>query len=317
LDNTSYYAGVDIGGTKIASIVCNEQGQVLAHLRDDTHSPVSGDLSIKRIADLIRATAARANIPPDSLSAVGVSAPGPLNVASGTIIHVPVLKWTNMPVRDLLAAELGVPVLLENDGTAAAYGEYLFGAGKDVNNLAFICMGTGIGGGIVINGTVYRGRHDHAGEFGHICVEKNGRLCACGNKGCLEAYASGTNITKIAREVFAQTGLYTEDAINAMDCMAFEKLARAGDPLALSIWNEVGQKLGLAISIVVQSLDPDIVVIGGGVSRALDLIYDTVVQSTKNNIFAILHSDLKIAAAQLGDHAGALGAAFLARGERT
>ena len=308
----AFHVGVDIGGTKIAGVACDDRGAILSQVRDRTHSPTRGDLSVPRIADLVRETVASAGLPMDAVRAVGVCAPGPLDVASGTVIRVPVLKWTNVPVRALLESELGVPVVLENDGNAAAYGEFLHGAGKGLRSLAFIGLGTGIGGGLVLDGSLYRGRHDHAGEYGHLCVEKDGRRCACGNTGCLEAYASGTSIAAIAREAFAGTGRYDADALASLDCRAVEVLAKEGDPIALSIWDQVGRKLGLAVSALVQSLDPDLIVIGGGTSRALGLFYDTMVDSAKRQMFAVLANDLRISAARLGESAGAVGAAFLA-----
>lgn len=317
MKNKEYVIGVDLGGTKIVTALCDSECRIIARVKTDTMPEEGINKTIRRINESIYRVIEMSDICPTSISGIGISAPGPLDASRGIILHAASMGWHDVPLRDLISMEFGIPAYLENDANAAAYGEARAGAGRNFGNIVYITVSTGIGSGIVVNGSVFRGKHDAAGEFGHICVELEGRECSCGNKGCLQAYASGTAISKIARERVLD---YPDSSIlklarrnpQLINCMTVEKAAYEGDSLAVKIWHEAGARLGQGISILMQLLDPDIVIIGGGVSRAWNLFYEQMAQTVKKHTYSLISNDMLIVPAQLGENAEVVGACLIA-----
>lgn len=311
-----YVIGVDLGGTKIATALCDSDCNILSKVKINTDSIEGEQRVMQRIKESIYQVIELSGVPLNRISGIGISSPGPLSVSKGMVIYVASLGWNNVPIRQLMQDEFKVPVYLENDCNAAAYGEKWLGAGRGYDNLIYITVSTGIGSGIIIDQKIYHGKHDAAGEFGHICIEYDGRRCSCGNKGCLQAYSSGTAIAQIARENISQAVKskildYSKNDVNNIDCLAVEKAAYEGDEYARNIWNLAGSKLGHGISILMQMYDPDIVVIGGGVSKAWDLFYSPTLNALKEHTYKLISGDMVIVPAQLGDDVGVLGAAMI------
>lgn len=312
-----YIVGVDLGGTKIATALFDTSTQLLRKMRVLTEPRDGADAVIARINDSIRALLSGAKADADDLAGVGIASPGPLNTRTGVVNFAALLDWHDVPLRDRIHHELGVPVWLENDANAAGLGECHYGAGRGARGMVYVTISTGIGGGIIIDRRIYRGWHDSAGEFGHICIEPGGRSCRCGNRGCLQAYASGPALAEIARERLAATGRSSAildlaggvpDRINAL---ILEQAALQGDPTAIALWNEMGARLGLGLSILVQLFDPELIVIGGGLSKAWPLFRDSTLDTIRQHIYKMLADDLRIMPATLGDEAGLYGAAAL------
>ncbi len=311
-----YVIGVDLGGTKIATILCDSRCSILSRVKTETGSAEGEQRVLQRIKESIYQVAELSGIPLSRISGIGISSPGPLSVSRGVVIYVASLGWNNVPIRQLMQDEFKVPVYLENDCNAAAYGEKWLGVGRGYDNLIYITVSTSIGSGIIIDRKIYHGKHDAAGEFGHICIEYEGRKCSCGNRGCLQAYASGTAIAQIARENISGNTRskvldFAGNDANNIDCIAVEKAAYEGDEYAKGIWNLAGNKLGHGISILMQLADPDIVVIGGGVSKAWELFYKPMVNMIKKQTYKLISDNMVIVPAQLGDDVGVLGAAMI------
>jgi glucokinase len=254
----------------------------------------------------------------DGVEAVGVGAAGMVEFATGILRYAPNLPWRELPLRDLVMRSTGLPCLVDNDANAAAWGEFRFGAGRGSNDMLLVTVGTGIGGGIVIGGKVLRGAHGFAAEIGHIIVEPGGPLCGCGNRGCWEQVAAGRAIDRLGREAARDhpDALFVElsggDPERVQGSVVTEA-AKQGDELARQILAEVGRRLGEGIAGLVNVLDPDLVVVGGGAIAAGDLLLDPARDAFAVAVEAPEHRQaVPIVAASLGNEAGAIGAAALA-----
>lgn len=307
--------GVDVGGTKIAAGVVDEQGEVLARARRD--SPASDAEAIeKTIADLVVELRAAVDRP---VVGVGVGAAGFIDATRSTVLFAPNLAWRDEPLRADLEALLGLPVVVENDGNAAAWGEFVYGAGRDVDDLLLVAVGTGVGGGIVLDGRLHRGASGIAAEIGHLRVVPGGRLCGCGNTGCWEQYASGSALVADARAAAeadpeAARVLLAGAPVSTLDGPMITAAARAGDPFARARLAGLGRWLGEGIASLAAVLDPAAAVIGGGVSAAGDLLLDPLRTAFRENLTGRGHRpELQVRPAALGNDAGMLGAADLAR----
>ena len=314
----SVTVGVDIGGTKIAAGLVDEQGRVLAHER--AVSPATQPAEIVRtIGELVR----RLTDPlgdDQVVEAVGASAAGFVDKQRATLVFAPNLAWRDEPLKSHLEKELGLPVVVENDANAAAWGEFTFGAGADIDNLLLLTLGTGVGGGIVLDGELVRGGFGMAAEVGHITLVPDGVRCGCGNLGCLESYASGSALVRMTREAAAAStgpaaGLVERAGGDPqeIDGPMITEAARAGDPFALERLEELGEWVGRGIATLTAVLDPNVVVIGGGVAEAGDLLLDPVRDSFARHVTARGHRPmLEVRRAQLSN-AGMVGVADLAR----
>ena len=307
--------GVDVGGTKIAAGVVDEKGEILERRRLD--SPATDSEAIEAtIAELVLELKRDHDI-----EAVGVGAAGFVDVRRSTVLFAPNLAWRDEPLKAELERLTDLPVVVENDANAAAWGEFAFGGGKDVDDLLLVTVGTGVGGGLVLDGKLHRGAFGVAAEIGHFRVVPQGRPCGCGQRGCWEQYASGSALVRDTRERLAAGGEDVQSLLEraggdpeAVTGPIVTEAAQSGDAVAVELLAEVGRWLGEGIASLTAVLDPAVVVIGGGVSEAGDLLLDPI----REHFLATLTArdyrpHLEIRPAELGNRAGLIGAADLAR----
>jgi glucokinase len=307
--------GVDIGGTKVAAGVVDEGGAVLARARRVTPSKDAAAVEAT-IADVVRELRAAHDV-----VAVGIGAAGFVDDARARVRFAPHLAWRDEPLRDALTGVLGLPVVVENDANAAAWAEWRFGAGRGESHLVCVTLGTGIGGGMVIEGVPQRGRYGMAGEFGHMVVVPDGRRCECGNRGCLEQYASGNVLGREARELARAGSPVTVSLlervagdVEALVGPVVTEAAREGDPCAVELFDDVGRWLGVGLANLAAALDPGTFVIGGGVSEAGELLLGPARESFRRTLTGRGYRPVaRIVSAAYGPEAGLVGAADLAR----
>jgi glucokinase len=307
--------GVDIGGTKVAAGVVDEAGRMVATARRDTPSddPVKTE---EVIADVIRELAAAHHV-----EAVGLGAAGLVDAARSTVLFAPNLAWRNEPLRAAIEERCGLPAVVENDANAAAWGEARFGAGRGEDYLVILTVGTGLGGGIVLDGRLYRGRLGIAAEFGHVIVEPGGRRCGCGNRGCWERYASGRALIREAQELSSVSPAIARRLLELADGrpeaitgLAVTQAAREGDEAALECFRVVGTWLGHGMANVAAFFDPGMFILGGGVSEAGELLREPAVEAFTERLTARAYRAApEVRLAKLGPEAGIVGAADLAR----
>jgi glucokinase len=307
--------GVDIGGTKVAAGVVDEAGRILARARRLTPSrdPRAVEDTIVEVVRELRAG--------HRVECVGIGAAGFVDADRARVLFAPHLAWRNEPLRDAVAESVGLPVVVENDANAAAWSEWRFGAGRGQERLVCVTLGTGIGGGIVLDGQVQRGAHGLAGEFGHMVVVPDGHRCECGNRGCLEQYASGNVLGREARELARAGSPVTVPLmervggdVDALVGPLITEAARDGDPCAIELFEDVGRWLGIGLANLAAALDPGIFVIGGGVSDAGELLLRPARESFRRTLTGRgFRPEPRIVAAELGPEAGLVGAADLAR----
>ena len=308
--------GIDVGGTKVLGGVVDESGKVLTTARKDTPRQ-GGSALTQTIADV-----AKELLQQHSVASVGVSAAGFVSSDRKTMLATPnIADWNGVDLDHQLTALIGLPVVIENDANAAAWGEAKFGAGKNQDHMMMLTVGTGIGGGIVVNGALYRGAFGIAAEFGHMRVVPDGYICGCGARGCFEQYASGNALLRHAREAINASPEVARNLLSRGDGtvagltgQAITEAARDGDAVALAAFNTTGQWLGAGIASLAVLLDPACVVIGGGVIDAGEILLKPTRESLERNMpFAGKHPYPQIIAAQLGNEAGLVGVADLAR----
>jgi glucokinase len=312
----SYTIGVDVGGTKVLGGVVDHDGKVLKTARRDT--PHEGGAALTRtIADVALELAADFDV-----DAVGLSAAGFVSSDRKTMLATPnIVGWNGVHLESELRALINLPVVLENDANAAAWGEARFGAGRGLEQMLLLTIGTGIGGGIIVNGELLRGAFGIAAEVGHLRVLPEGHLCGCGARGCFEQYASGNALLRHAREAIAASpdmarGLLArgDGTIAGLTGRAITEAARDGDQVALAAFNTTAQWLGAGIASLSVILDPECVVIGGGVIDAGEILLEPTRAAVERYMpFAGKHPSPRIIAATMGNEAGLVGAADLAR----
>ncbi|MEY4973130.1 MAG: hypothetical protein RL399_1087 [Actinomycetota bacterium] len=312
----SHTIGIDVGGTKVLGGVVTEAGEVLKTSRRDTPREGGSALS-QTIADVARELAAEFDI-----SAVGLSAAGFVSSDRKTMLATPnIAGWNGVQLDAELTSLINLPVVLENDANAAAWGERTFGAGKGKQNMLMVTVGTGVGGGIIVNGQLLRGAFGVAAEIGHLRVLPEGHLCGCGARGCFEQYASGNALLRHAREAIAASPDLARNllargdgTLEGLTGRAITEAAREGDQVAISAFNTTAQWLGAGIASLAVILDPECVVIGGGVVDAGEiLLAPTRAAMERYMPFAGKHPYPEIIPATLGNEAGLVGAANLAR----
>lgn len=320
--------GVDLGGTKIATVLVDLDGKILARdtrptLPEEGYQAVIGRIvaSVEKVvaaAATAAATASGASTASDAgdrqppLVGIGVGSPGPIDRATGRVLFAPNLRWDNVPIVALLEEALQVPVYLDNDANLAGLGEARFGAARGYDNVFYITVSTGIGGGIIAGGQIYHGSHDAAGEVGHMTILPDGPTCGCGNRGCWEALASGTAIARRARDGLAageSSSLRNLPEITARDVA---EAAAAGDGYARRLIEETAFYLGIGVGNIINLFDPDIVVIGGGVSRIGEPLFAPLRAEAERRTVPGIRGRIRIEPAGLGQDSGVLGAAGLA-----
>jgi glucokinase len=308
--------GVDIGGTKVLGGVVEPGGKVLAYARRAT-PPGDPALLLDRIVEVVAELAAG-----HPVQAVGIGAAGWIDASRSTVLFAPHLPWRDEPLRAEIAARVDLPVVVENDANVAAWAEFTYGAARDAeDSMVLFTVGTGIGGGIVLGGRLIRGAHGIAGEMGHTQMVPDGHPCSCGRRGCMEQYSSGNALARFARAGARQDPSAAQQLlalaggnVDAVDGPTVTQAAGSGDPVALAAFDQIGHWLGIAVADIVQTLDPQVVVIGGGVIEAGDLLMKPARTSYEQSLAQ--RGRLPVAdvrAAQLGNVAGVVGAADLAR----
>ena len=312
----AYTIGVDVGGTKVLGGVVDESGTVVKTARRDTPRE-GGSALTQAIADVAKELMAEFTI-----DSVGVSAAGFVSSDRKTMLATPnIAGWNGVDLDYQLTSLIGLPVVIENDANAAAWGEARFGAGRGKRHMLMLTVGTGIGGGIVVNGELYRGAFGTAAEIGHIRVVPEGHLCGCGARGCFEQYGSGNALMRHAREAIAASPDIARNLLSRGDGTlegltgkAITDAAREGDAVALAAFNTTAQWLGAGIASLAVVLDPECVVIGGGVIDAGEILLKPTREALERSMpFAGKHPYPEIIGAQLGNEAGLVGVADLAR----
>jgi glucokinase len=311
----SLSCGIDVGGTKIAGGVVDEDGRVLEQTRVESPARDAQAMS-DAIARLITDLKQRHEI-----ATVGVGAAGYIDKARATVLFAPNLAWRHLDLKAELEGRVDLPVVVENDANAAAWGEFRFGAGADVEDLLLVTVGTGVGGGLVLDGELYRGAFGVGAEIGHFRVVPGGHLCGCGNRGCFEMYASGSALVRRTRDSAEARSLLAAPLLERadgdpenVDGPLVTSLAQEGDPFAREQLDTLGRWLGEGIASLTAVLDPAVVAIGGGVSEAGDLLMDPVRASFQANLTGRgYRPTLELRVASLGNLAGLIGAADLAR----
>jgi glucokinase len=309
--------GVDIGGTKILAGTVTPEGEIVSTARRPTPRHDADDV-LATVAEAVTELVESTDAP---IASVGVGVAGLVDRDRSRVYFAPNLRWAQVPVRTLLEASTGLPVVVENDGNVAAWGEHRFGAGRDADDMVLVTVGTGIGGGIVVDGRLFRGAHGAAGEIGHLNAEPDGRPCGCGRNGCWEQYASGNALVREARILAAdrrsEAGLLlslgdgTPEGVQGQE---ITEAARAGDPIAIQAFATVGTWLGRGLADLAAVLDPQLFVIGGGVSESGDLLLASARQTLADKLIGQQNRPAPVVrSAELANLAGLVGAADLSR----
>jgi glucokinase len=304
--------GLDVGGTKLAAGVVGPDGRPRAVLVEPTRREEGPDAVLRRLFALGERAIADAALGP--IEAVGIACGGPLDAAAGVLLqplHLP--GWVDVPIVAMTEQAFGVPAALENDATAAALGEYRSGAARGATTALYLTVSTGVGGGAVIDGRLHRGAAGNGGELGHVLVRPGGRPCLCGRNGCLEAYASGTSIAQRGRDLVDATERPT--VLRSLGTIRAEDVAAAaadGDDVAAEIWDETVAVLAQAITDLVNVFEPDVVVLGGGVTRSGEQLLGPVRRAVLESAMPPAAAAVRIVPAGLGDAVGVIGAAAVA-----
>jgi glucokinase len=308
--------GVDVGGTKIAAGAVDENGRIVRRVRVSTPATTAEAVEAGIVEAIRRITAEDL-----AVTAVGLAIAGFVDEKRSMLRFAPNLPMRERPLRDLISAEVDLPVVVENDANAAAWGEFRFGGGRGGTDVVLVTVGTGLGGGIVLGGRLFRGSFGAAGEFGHMRVVPDGLPCGCGKRGCWEQYTSGSALIRQTRALARQDPVAAArllelaggDPESIIGRMVTEAAAE-GDPASLGLLAELGGWLGQGVADLADVLDPAVVVVGGGVSEAGDLLLEPARVAYREGLSAADHRMLlRITAAQLGNDAGLIGAADLAR----
>ena len=313
----SLYVGCDLGGTSIKVGVVNvDTGRVLKSTSTPTMARKRQDVVMKRMADAVNDLIEDCNCSKDEIKGVGVSAPGVLDLEKGLTLFLPNLpgQWRGVPLKATLERHLGLPVSMLNDVRAITFGEFSFGAGRDVDSMACFAIGTGIGGGLVINNQLVLGINGTGGELGHQTIDINGPLCGCGNNGCLETFASGPAIASMAEKAVRQglttlIGEMVDYDLNKINPQVVAEAAEAGDKIALDIWERAGHYLGTGIANVMTCVGARMVVLSGGVAAAGDLLLDPIRRTIEKRVFVMPKEEVEIVVGELGNDAGIMGMA--------
>jgi glucokinase len=316
------YIGCDLGGTNLrAAIVDVENGAVMHHLSVPTLARDGHEATMKRMADLFLHVIQRAGMKKEDIGGIGIGVPGVLDLEKGETLFLPNLPgtWPHVPLQSTIARLTGLPTQILNDVRSITNGEWRFGAGRGVDTVAVFAIGTGIGGGLVLNGQLHLGIGGTGGELGHMIIDFNGPRCGCGNHGCLEAYASGPAIAAMGMKAVAQ-GVRTliadlcEYDLNRITAELIERAARADDEIAKDIYEKAGYYIGLAAANICVSIGPRRIIIGGGVAKAGDLLLEPIRRTVRERVHVIPVEQVEVVSSELGSNAGVIGVASWAAG---
>ena len=313
--------GVDLGGTKILAGVFSQQLKLLGTNKMSTKSSRGYDAVVERIARCVREAVDEADLSLKQVRAVGIGAPGAVNPGTGEVVFAPNLKWRQVPLKKDLEKYLGVPVSIENDCNVCALGVHAVEFDGKPRHLVGIFLGPGIGGGLILNGELFGGTHGTAGEIGHMVLEVSGPKCGCGNRGCFEALASRSAIfrrlhqaVKDGQKTVLTDALKPGEEVLSLKSGDLRKALRKGDKLVGRVIEEAAEYTGIAVANLINALNPEVVVLGGGLMDALENeMLSIIVETARDYVMDGTAKGVEIVASQLGDHAGITGAAVLAR----
>lgn len=317
----NHYIGVDLGGTNLrAAVVDTDTGQVCQQRSSPTLAAEGQQAVIQRIVQLIRELTNECGAPDCTIKGIGIGVPGTPDLETGIIQFLPNLPggWPNVPLQAIVEQEVQRPVFLINDVRAITLGEWTFGAGRGADTLVCLAIGTGIGGGVVVNRQFHLGIGGTAGEFGHQVVEVDGLPCGCGGRGCLELYASGSAMAAMGvKEVMhghtTRIGELVSYDLNRITAGTIVQAALEGDPIAKEILQRVGRYLGIAVGNILGVISPQRVIFGGGVSSAGELLLKPIVQTVRERVHVVPVGKVEFLLAELGNHGGVIGSALWAR----
>ena len=305
------YVGVDLGGTNIVSGLIREDGEVAARDKRPTRQEAGLEESIRQMKDSVRAVVERGGVSIHELAGIGIGSPGPIDPFKGIIIAPENLPaWRDVPLKRMFEDEFGIRTILDNDANVAALGEQWKGAGKNVENFLCVTLGTGIGGGAVCGGKLLKGFNGNAAEIGHITIDHNGPQCPCGNRGCLELYASATGIvrwTKVRMAIESPETALTESP--NLTARAIFEAARDGDSFAREMFDRTGTLLGIGLVSAINLLNVEVIALGGGMAEAGDLIFEPVRRTILERGLPGVREKVRVVPVELGEDAALLGAA--------
>ncbi len=314
----TFYVGVDLGGTNIVVCAMSADGSQQHGLKSEPTAPHEGtDAVIARMGrmvnETVEVTMREAGVGRDAILGVGIGAPGPLDREAGVVIVAPNLGWHMVPLRDRMSALTGLPAAIDNDANCATYGEWWIGAAKGGRNVIGVTIGTGIGGGLILDGRLYHGSADAAGEIGHTTIDQTGRRCGCGNYGCLEAYASGTAIAERAREAlsFEQESILPDlvgGDVTMITAATVYEAASLGDAVATEVVRDTARFLGTGLANLLNIFNPDVVVIAGGVTQAGEALFAPLRAEVRRRAFKQSVDSCRIVPGTLPGTAGVVGA---------
>ncbi len=312
--------GIDVGGTNVKIALVDGEGKIIYSNSVPTYAQMGYEYTVNNIKQAIRDLMKETNTDAKEIEGIGFDFPGQVDYKTGVVKLAPNIPgWVNVPIAQMIEEEFNIPTRIDNDVRCAALGELKFGAGKGCENFVCITVGTGIGSGLVINGQLVRGAANAAGEIGHIKLQMNGGpICGCGDTGCLEAFASGPSIVAMAQE-YLKGGKSTKfremaGADGEITPYIVAKAAEAGDPVAKRIFEIVGTYIGMGLVSVINLLNPEKVIIGGGVAAAGDLLLDPIRKTINERAMVVAGNSVEIVPAELGNSAGVIGASMLVEG---
>lgn len=309
------FIGIDLGGTHIRAALVTSDGEILRGDLRPTPAADGVDAVIDAMADIASLVGRAGGGTWGDVTAIGIGAPGPLNWRTGVVFSPPNLAgWTNVPLAELMGERLGVPCFVDNDANCACLGERWVGAGKGAESMCLMTLGTGVGGGIIVHGKLVRGADGTAGEIGHIKVARDGRVCGCGSRGCLEAYGSAGGMVQTAvedLESHRNSALSKED-VSAITAEMISEHAEEGDAYCREVVQETGRWLGLGIASLVNLLNPEKVILSGGLTQAGELLFGPIRETVNTSAFEVPARRVEIIPAGLGLDAGVIGAAAAA-----
>ncbi|MBA7505890.1 Glucokinase [subsurface metagenome] len=309
-----YSIGIDIGGTNVTVALVTEKGKIVRKIRFPTKVEEGKTKTIKRIVKALDEI--MKGLRSNSIEGIGIGAAGDIDQNRGIVRFSPNLFWKNVPIVHLIRKRFNLKVVVDNDANAAAWGTYILETKRKVKNLLCITLGTGVGGGLILNGRIYHGASGSAGEIGHITLNAQGEKCRCGNYGCLETYVgSAYMVKKVIKEIRkGERSLIKKLAggnLQSITSQTIQTAALKGDKLARRIWKEAGEYLGIALSGVINLLNPEVIVFGGGVAKAEELIFQPMKKEIRKRTFRVPFEKVKFTHTKFGADLGVIGAALL------
>ena len=317
-DNKTLLIGVDLGGTNMRVGMVTSDGLMVHRLMLPTRVNLGLEKVVERISKAIQEVINQTIAPGNQIKGIGIGSPGTIDIQSGIIISSPNFpKWKQVPLKHMIEERLSIPTFMDNDANAFAFGEKWVGAGKEVKSLVCLTLGTGVGGGIILNGRIWHGADGMAAEIGHMTVLPDGLKCNCGNYGCLESYASASSIVRRVCNAIQSGKLtmvldYAKGNLENITSDLVYQAALKGDELAIHIMNETATFLGIGIANLINLLNPEMIVVGGGLTNAWDIIYPLTLKEVQKRALSEVAKRVKIVRASLGDNSGIIGAAGIA-----